>query len=152
MRDTRDIDEIGASLVDLMSFFASAQRDSVLLDQVGVKLDRALMPLLIRLGMQGPLGVAALAGEVGRDHTTVSRQLAKLESLELVWRPGTKVDARVRQAALTPQGEVIVKAIVSARRHLLSVVLANWSEDDRAALGHLNRRFVEDLTKTAGAR
>jgi len=41
---------------------------------------------------------------VGRDHTTISRQLAKLESLGLIARPVGGADRRVRAAALTRRG------------------------------------------------
>jgi DNA-binding MarR family transcriptional regulator len=88
--------------------------------------------------------VAELADQVGRDHTTVSRQLAKLESLDLVARESGD-DRRRRAADLTPAGKKIVRAITQARRRLLSKALAHWSEADRAALATLNRRFADAL-------
>jgi DNA-binding MarR family transcriptional regulator len=144
--DTRDIDGLGAALIDLMSFFSSPRRDEVLLREAGVNLDRALFPLLVRLSMFGPLSVAGLAGQVGRDHTTISRQLSKLESLDLISRQGGS-DKRVRMATLTATGDKIVQAIAAARQRLLSRVLADWSEIDRASLATLNRRFVDALAQ-----
>jgi len=149
VQNTRSIDALGRALVDLMSFFASPQRDEALLREAGVALDRALFPLLVRLGARGPLGVAELAEQVGRDHTTVSRQLAKLESLKLVARPEKDGDRRRRPAQLTPAGRKIVQAIVSARRRLLAQALAGWSEEDCAALAELNRRFADQLVQAA---
>src|SRR5580704_2203561 len=116
-----------AALIDLMSFLNSPQRDDVLLREAGVDLDRALFPLLVRLGMSGPLSVAVLADQVGRDHTTVSRQLAKLERLGLISRQAGGADRRVRTASLTAAGDTIVRAITAARRRLLSRALADWS-------------------------
>jgi DNA-binding MarR family transcriptional regulator len=135
-----------------MSFFASPQRDEALLREAGVELDRALFPLLVRLGMQGPLGVAELAGQVGRDHTTVSRQLAKLESLELIARSEENADRRRRAAQLTAGGRKIVHAIVSARRRLLTQALADWRDTDCAALAELNRRLADTLVQFAQSR
>lgn len=135
-----------------MSFFASPQRDDALLREAGVELDRALFPLLVRLGMRGPMGVAGLGLQVGRDHTTVSRQLAKLESLGLVEREGDGADRRVRTAALTAAGEEIVRAITAARQRLLSRVLADWTDSDRASLAALNRRFVDALSDASDDR
>ena len=132
-----------------MSLFASPRRDDTLLREAGVKLDRALFPLLVRLAMGGPLSVAGLAAQVGRDHTTISRQLAKLETLGLVARPGAEPDGRVRTAALTAAGETVVAAIAAARRRSLSTALADWSEADRARLATLNRRFVDALGRAA---
>ena len=82
MHNTRDVEALGAALVELIGFLNSPQRDDALLREAGVALDRALFPLLVRLGMSGPLSVAGLADQVGRDHTTLSRQLAKLDSGE----------------------------------------------------------------------
>ena len=152
MHNTREIDALGAALIDLMSFFGSPQRDEGLLREAGVDLDRALFPLLVRLAARGPLSVAGLAEQVSRDHTTISRQLAKLESLGLVSRGGGSSDRRVRTAALTAAGQGVVQAITSARRRLLSRVLADWSEADKAGLAALNRRFVDSLTGAARDR
>jgi len=135
-------------MLDLLSFLNSPQRDDALLREARVDLDRALFPLLVILGMRGTLGVTELADQVGRDHTTVSRQLAKLESLDLVARQEGD-DRRRRAAALTPAGKKVVKAITQARRRLLSKALAQWSEADRAALASLNRRFADALMMMA---
>ena len=132
-------------MIELMGLLNSPQRDDLLLQEAGVVLDRALFPLLVRLGMSGPLSVAGLADQAGRDHTTISRQLAKLESLGLIVREGGDSDRRVRTAKLAPAGDQIVQAITAARRRLLSRVLAAWTKADLASLARLNRRFVDAL-------
>ena len=142
---------LASAVIDLLGFLNSPQRDDALLREAGVDLDRALFPLLVILGIRGALGVAELADQVGRDHTTVSRQLAKLESLGLIAREEGE-DRRRRAAALTPAGKRIVKAITQARRRLLSKALATWSEKDRAALAALNRRFADALMMMARER
>ena len=149
MQNTRNKDDLAKALLDLTGLLNSPRRDDLLLRRAGVALDRALFPLLVRLGLQGPLAVAELAELAGRDHTTVSRQLAKLVSLGLVERPGSDRDRRRRSAALTDAGRQVVAAIGEARRHALSEVLAAWSQADQAALTALTRRFVDDLIATA---
>jgi len=146
---TRNADRLAATLIDLIGFLNSPQRDDVLLREAGVALDRALFPLLVRLGRSGPLSVAALADQAGRDHTTISRQLSKLERLGLVSRQGGGGDRRVRTASLTGAGEAVVQAIAAARRRLLSRALGDWSEADLAALATLNARFVAALQAMA---
>jgi DNA-binding MarR family transcriptional regulator len=146
------MDLMASALIDLVGFLNSPQRDDALLREAGVSLDRALFPLLVRLGAQRSLGVAELADQVGRDHTTVSRQLAKLESLELVERCDDGADRRRRAARLTDEGGRTVEAITSARRRLLSAALANWSVADREALAALNRRFADALVALAQER
>jgi DNA-binding MarR family transcriptional regulator len=152
VQSTRNIDDLGAALIELVGFLNSPRRDDTLLREAKVSLDRALFPLLVRLGVQGPLGVAELADQVGRDHTTISRQLAKLESLRLVERCENSTDRRRRAAQVTAEGTAIVQAITLARRRLLSQALADWSEADRVALTSLNRRFANTLIGFARER
>jgi len=149
VHNTRNLERLGGALIDLIGFLNSPQRDDVLLREAGVSLDRALFPLLVALGARGALGVAQLADLVGRDHTTVSRQLAKLESLGLIVRPDSETDRRRRAAQLTEEGGKIVRAITLARRRLLSRALADWTEADRTALADLNRRFADALNGAA---
>lgn len=152
VQNTRNVDRLAGALIDLIGFLNSPQRDEALLSQAGVDLDRALFPLLVALGARGALAVAELADLVGRDHTTVSRQLAKLESLKLVERFETDSDRRRREAQLTENGAGIVRAIARARRQLLSKALAGWSEPDRSALADYIRRFADTLADFARAR
>jgi DNA-binding MarR family transcriptional regulator len=146
------VDLLGSALLDLIGFLNSPQRDDALLAEAGVELDRALFPLLVRLGVLGPMGVAELADQAGRDHTTISRQLAKLESLGLIARSESPEDRRRNAAALTAAGKKIVRAITAARRRLLSRALADWSEADRAQLAAMNRRFADTLIGFARAQ
>jgi DNA-binding MarR family transcriptional regulator len=152
MQNTRNLDRLAAALIDLIGFLNSPQRDDALLREAGVALDRALFPLLVILGARGALGVAELADQVGRDHTTVSRQLAKLESLALIERYESDEDRRRRAAQLTDEGRNVVHAITLARRRLLSKALADWSEADLTALASLGRRFVDSLSELARQR
>ncbi|THD77211.1 MAG: MarR family transcriptional regulator [Phenylobacterium sp.] len=147
MHHTRNVDGLAAALIDLMSFFSSPQRDEVLLREAGVELDRALFPLLVRLAMRGPLSVAGLAEQVGRDHTTISRQLAKLEHLGLIARQDGAGDRRVRTASLTARGDEVAQAIAAARRRLLSKALGDWDQADLAQFADLSRRFVDALAR-----
>ena len=145
MYSAHEMDELGSVVLELAGIVNRPDRDDLLLAEAGVSLDRALFPHLVRLSVRGPMAVAELAAEAGRDHTTVSRQLTKLESLGLIWRPQSQGDARTRPAALTPEGEAIAEAIGAARRRLLSKALASWSAADRQALVRLTRRFVDSL-------
>ena len=152
MQNTHNLEKLGGALIDLIGFLNSPQRDDALLEEAGVRLDRALFPLLVALDARGALGVTELADLVGRDHTTVSRQLAKLQGLALVERLEGDADRRKRAAQLTNDGRSIAKAITLARHRLLSRVLADWSEADRAALADMNRRFAEALIGSAQKR
>eukprot|EP01041_Mallomonas_annulata_P034379 gene34379-57136_t len=85
-------DELHAILLQVSGVMNRSDVDARFLMRSGVKLDRALFPLLTRIGASGPLGAVELAGMVGRDHSTVSRQVSKLEDLGLVERKPSAAD------------------------------------------------------------
>ncbi|HTS47886.1 MAG TPA: MarR family winged helix-turn-helix transcriptional regulator [Bryobacteraceae bacterium] len=141
----KEIFELHRALVDLMSLMNRPQRDSALLQEAGVSLDRALFPLLIVVERKGPLGVVELSDFVGRDYTTVSRQIAKLDNLGLIRRRASKADNRVREAVLTAKGKEVTSAIDAARERLAILLFAKWSKRDLQDLARLMRRFADDL-------
>ena len=138
-------------LLDLVGFFNQPQRDAALLNEAGVSLDRALLPLLVRIERRGPLGVVELAGLVGRDYTTVSRQAAKLERLGLVTRQAGRHDRRVSDVAITDMGRAMNQAIDAARERLMWPLLSQWSAADREDLTRLLRRLVDDARRRTDA-
>jgi DNA-binding MarR family transcriptional regulator len=140
-----EIRQLHHTLVDLVGLMNRPQRDSILLQEAGVSLDRALFPLLIAVERKGPIGVVELGELVGRDYTTVSRQAAKLDSLGLIIRRPSKADKRVREAAITSKGRQMTSAIDAARERIAVVLFAKWSRRDLQDLARLMRRFADDL-------
>src|SRR5262249_17465850 len=102
---SRQFRALHAALLDIVGVMNQPQRDEALIKEAGVRLDRALFPLLVRIERCGPVGVVELADLVGRDYTTVSRQIAKLESLGLAKRLQSANDRRVHAAIVTPRGK-----------------------------------------------
>jgi DNA-binding MarR family transcriptional regulator len=144
---------IAASLVELLGVLNDPRQDWRMMAEAGLDLDPAFLPLLVRLGAAGPAGVVELAGRLGRDHSTVSRQLARLEAAGLATRATSPTDARVRTARLTARGEEAVASLAAARDRLLGRALAGWSARDRAAFTRLFDRFagaVSALTADGG--
>jgi DNA-binding MarR family transcriptional regulator len=141
----RDIRQLHHTLVDLVGLMNRPQRDSALLHEAGVSLDRALFPLLIVIERKGPVGVVELAELVGRDYTTVSRQITKLDGLGLISRRPSKTDSRVREAVITAKGKEMTSAIDAARERMAAVLFAKWSKRDLQDLARLMRRFADDL-------
>jgi DNA-binding MarR family transcriptional regulator len=89
--------------------------------------------------------VVELAELAGRDYTTVSRQVSKLESLGLIARQSDKTDKRVRPAVITAKGRTMAAALQRARERLAAEALANWNKKDLQDLVRLMRRFADDL-------
>jgi DNA-binding MarR family transcriptional regulator len=141
----KEIRQLHHTLVDLVGLMNRPQRDSALLQEAGVSLDRALFPLLIAVERKGPIGVVELAELVGRDYTTVSRQIAKLDGIGVINRRLSKTDNRVREAVITAKGKEMTGALDAARERIATVLFAKWSQRDLQDLARLMRRFTDDL-------
>jgi DNA-binding MarR family transcriptional regulator len=134
------------ALIDMGGFFNRPQNDAILLREAGVSLDHALFPLLVLIQRRGPLRIGDLADWIGRDYTTVSRQVAKLEKLGLVTRRAGRTDARVTETVVTDQGQAVSDMLDAARERLARNALAGWSKTDLAEFTRLLRRFADSLT------
>ncbi len=91
------------------------------------------------------LASSILADRVGRDHTTVSRQVTKLESLGSIERKPSRGDRRINEANITPAGRTLTRALDAARLRLAAPILTKWTDEDFSDLVRLLRRFVDDL-------
>jgi len=135
--------QLHAAMLDLATLMNQPQRDEVLIREAGIPLDRALFPLLVLIERFGPIGVVDLADRVGRDYTTVSRQVAKLESLHLIERRAGATDRRVREAAIAPKGKAMTDAVDAARDRIGRAVFSTWEPNDIADLVRLIRKFAD---------
>jgi len=142
---SKEISELHNTLIDLVGFMNNPRRDTALIEEAGIALDRALFPLLMGIRRHGPIGVVELAELAGRDYTTVSRQVAKLESLGLITRHASKADKRIRAAVITARGRTMATALDEARERLAAEVLADWNKKDLRDLVRLMRRLADNL-------
>jgi len=147
-----DLRELHEALLDLAGLMNRPQPDAALIAEAGIDLERALFPLLVRIDRRGPLGVVELADLAGRDHSTVSRQVAKLEDLGLVTRYPDPNDRRVRVAAVTPKAKALTEALDDARQRLWADALASWSSADRRDLSRLVRKLADQATSWVADR
>jgi DNA-binding MarR family transcriptional regulator len=142
-------DDLHAVLLRLNGYMNRPDLDQAVLARAGVKLDRALFPLLTRIGLAHPIGVVELANLVGRDHSVVSRQVAKLEGLGIVERQGAKGDQRVRLLGPSAKGQTMLDQFAVARRTFLAERLGDWTDDERAMLLELLTRFAATVASAA---
>lgn len=133
------------SVLDIVGMMNGPQRDETIIREAGIKLDRALFPLLVLIERFGPIGVVDLADRVGRDHTTVSRQLGKLEGQKLIERQASVQDGRVRNAAITAAGKAMTDRIDAARERILRAGFEGWTQDDLDDLVKLMRRLADAM-------
>jgi DNA-binding MarR family transcriptional regulator len=142
---SKEVRHLHHALIDLVGMMNRPQRDTTLIREAGISLDRALFPLLVGVERKGPIGVGELADGVGRNYTTVSRQVAKLESLGLVARRTSSSDQRVCEATITAKGRAMTNALDAARERIASILLADWSKKDLQDLARLMQRFADHL-------
>jgi len=135
--------QLHGAVLDIVEVMNRARRDEVLIKAAGIPLDRALFPLLVGVERFGPIGVVDLADGVGRDYTTVSRQVAKLESLGLVERRGSAADRRVREAVISPKGKAMIDRVDTARDRILRVIFKEWDVQEIDELVRLMRKFAD---------
>ena len=140
--------ELHSAVLDVVGIFNSPERDAAMLESAGLTLERALFPLLVLIGKYGPIGVVDVATRVGRDYTTVSRQVARLEQLGLVARRDSSADRRTREAIVTPEGRAATDAVDKARERLALRMFRNWRRADYDQLLRLTRMLADGLDKT----
>ncbi|WNG27380.1 MarR family transcriptional regulator [Cystobacter fuscus] len=143
--------ELHRALIDIVSLMNRPERDVALLERAGLKLERALFPLLVLVERLGPIGVGDLAGRVGRDYTTVSRQVARLEELGLVDRRAGSADKRVREAIITPRGKAATDAVDAAREEMALTMFRDWTLKDFNELVRLMRMLADDMSEKPAA-
>jgi DNA-binding MarR family transcriptional regulator len=143
----KDIREMHDALLDIIGFMSRPEPDVALMSEMSMPLERALLPLLVRIDRRGPIGVVELADVVGRDYTTVSRQVARLDELGLVVRrPGTR-DKRVREAEVTEAGREMADAVDRMREELVGELMADWTNAERRDLARLLKRMASDMNE-----
>jgi DNA-binding MarR family transcriptional regulator len=135
------------SLISIASAMNRPQRDEAMIKEAGIPLDRALFPLLVGIEKLGPIGVVEIADRVGRDYTTVSRQVSKLEELGLVQRESSAADRRIRMASVTAKGKGMTDLVDAARERMGRKIFASWEQAEMDDLVRLMRKFADALDR-----
>lgn len=133
------------ALVEIVGVMNRPQRDEAMVREAGIALDRALFPLLVLVERLGPIGVVELADRVGRDYTTVSRQVAKLESLGLIDRQASATDRRVRESVITAKGKAMTDRVDEARERIGLAIFSTWEQQDVENLVRLMSKFAQGI-------
>ena len=145
--ESRLIRDLHEAMIDIVTLMNRPQRDEQMVREAGIALDRALFPLLVGIGRRGPIGIVELAEGTGRDYSTVSRQVTKLEGLDLVERRQSATDKRVNEAVVTIKGKVMIDKIDAAREKLARSIFKTWDQHDVNELVRLMRRFASAVNE-----
>ncbi len=142
---SKQLHDLHGAVLDIVAAINGPARDDLLIREAGIRLDRALFPLLVLIERFGPIGIVELAGRVGRDHSTISRQVARLAELGLACRKPNPSDGRLREAAATDAGRAMARRIDAARERLAKLALAEWSQGEVDQFVRSIRRYADAL-------
>ncbi|HWK71451.1 MAG TPA: MarR family transcriptional regulator [Burkholderiaceae bacterium] len=133
------------ALISIVSAMNRPRNDGKMIEKAGIRLDRALFSVLVSIERLGPIGVVELAERSGRDYTTISRQVAKLESQGLVRRRESPLDRRVREAVVSAKGKAMTDRIDAARERMGHMIFKDWSREELDAFVRSMRKFADAL-------
>jgi DNA-binding MarR family transcriptional regulator len=137
------------ALLQIVGVLNRPQGDNVILTRAGVSLDTALFPLLVRVSMQRDLTIGELADQVGRDYSTVSRQVSRLQALKLLHSEPSETDRRQRLLRVTAAGKRAIRKIDHARDSVMTEALDGWSRAEITELARLTTRLAAAMQQGA---
>ena len=100
---------------------------------------------------EGPQTIASLAARLRLDSSTVTRQVAAMESAGFVIRTPHPSDSRSHLIAPTGVGRARTEEMRIGREERIGRIVADWSEEDRHALARLMGSFSRGLLGQIGA-
>lgn len=148
MQDTLNkagFDPLSTAVSDLTALMNQSPLGGRIVREAKVSLDPALLRILAVIYRFEPVGLVELADRAGRDHTTVSRQVAKLQELGLIERRASATDRRVSEVLLSAKGNRVGQTLLAAHQRVIAPILARWSDKDVTQLTRLMQRLVDDL-------
>jgi DNA-binding MarR family transcriptional regulator len=113
----------------------------------GRHLDRGALLLLAQLASGGPQRLSGLAGRVGLDLSTVSRQATALEADGLASRQPDPTDRRAFLIDVTQAGHEVLGSSRDRWHAVLRDLLAGWEPTERAEFARLLGRFNDALAR-----
>jgi len=126
--------ELIKSLVSIVSFFNRTDRDKKFVKAAGIDLEATSFQLFVTIGRMQPTNVSDLANLMGKSHSSVSRQIDKLEKRGLIVTRDSEKDARIRSIQLSKQGTELTATIDETRLAEIKTVMSDWSDDEKQNL------------------
>ncbi|MET3721389.1 MULTISPECIES: MarR family transcriptional regulator [unclassified Arthrobacter] len=129
--------------------------------QVHPDLEPAAYGLLAVIRREGPIRLTDLALNIGVGKPSVSRQIAFLESIGLVFKEADPLDGRAQSIRLTARGEEKMHQVQDARQQDFRERLGEWPVEELQTLAEcmakLNSLFdldvlAKDMSAQRGSR
>jgi DNA-binding MarR family transcriptional regulator len=111
------------------------------------QLDRAGYLALRTIADLGPLSTKALATALNLDASTVTRQIAALETGGFVDRRPDPNDRRSSTIALTAEGRLMMGGVEQERRQGIEALVHAWDDRERSLLGRMLNKLNASLVQ-----
>jgi DNA-binding MarR family transcriptional regulator len=142
-----ELRRVAASMSILSRSFTLSRPHELLLQEAGVRLDRAGSALLFKLRSYGePARVSDLAELLGVDTPTVTRKVQQLERLGYVAIEPDTEDKRAKRVSLTKSGEKTIERIMVAVNQRLSRLFEGWTKEEVTVFSTSLDKFAHALT------
>lgn len=139
--------EIFKSLFQIVTFFNDPKHDMDLLRKAGIKGDQNLLPIIVRVGIAKTINIGDLAKQVGKNHSSTSRQIDKFEKQGLLTTTYNSADRRIREISLTDKGRALFQQINDARYVLFKKILDETDPSDASKIDEGLSLLAEILQK-----
>jgi DNA-binding MarR family transcriptional regulator len=143
-----DVEPVRLGLHRLQRLLGSRRPWAALGDAAGIDLAQQGLQVLEVLHDGEPRSMAELARLARMDAGAVSRQVRELEERGLVVRRPSPVHGRVVLIEPSAEGRASARRLHDLRDQHLVDALASWTAQERAVLGQLVLRLVDDLEGT----
>lgn len=139
--------EIFKALIDLFSIINRSDRDKKMIATAGVNLEAAAFRVFGGVAHLQPASVGEIAVILGKNYSSISRQIDKLEAAGLVRTYPSSSDSRIRVSELTKQGEEINSMISLTRQRFMREAMEDWTIEEQNVLLNQLKRLFEALQK-----
>jgi DNA-binding MarR family transcriptional regulator len=109
------------------------------------EMDRASYLIARTLDENGAMSVNEIARRLNLDGSTVTRQLAVMDTRGFIERARLPEDRRASVINLAARGRTEMGRIIDVRRHRFQTMLADWSQTDLARFATLLARFNDSM-------
>lgn len=135
------------AVIDLVTIINRTDRDKKMIASAGVDMEAAAFQVFGGIAHLQSTSVGDLANLMGKNYSSVSRQIDKLETAGLVHTYPSGEDSRIRLSELTSYGKEIYSMISSTRQRLMQEALGDWTAEEKSGLLNHLRRLTDSLNK-----
>ncbi|MFD5600972.1 MarR family winged helix-turn-helix transcriptional regulator [Leucobacter sp. NPDC058333] len=138
-----------STLLEVFSLWSSGTFIGRLASSVGVELDQTCISAVTHLAWHGDQRASQLAARLHIGPSAISKLTNRLGRAGLVARVADPSDSRAILLRLTSAGSDVAQTLVDAGDAMMSDIMRDWTDDDRADFNRLLRRFRDDALSQA---